>query len=250
MDRIIMMNRTNRQNGFTLVELQIGAVIMMVLLVATGVIFYFALNSLRFMQDAFMVYSNAQAAMKAISQEVMRANRYGWTQGPSWDPPAGSVYGAGGPDQSAFVFMPTLETFEKSSDSTADPICLYLRQDQQPHFLGPAVDPQADDYDDDQITLIQYYSGTGLGGGEIRIQEGTGAIAANPVAGFVVARNVTKLDFRKIRFNALMVELEVTGKILEPLSNEYTVAKVYTVLNLRCAPADTCEPWAGADNNW
>ncbi|MBU0634572.1 MAG: hypothetical protein KKB82_02655 [Candidatus Omnitrophica bacterium] len=245
-----MINKHNRQKGLTLIELQIGAVIMMVLLVATGVIFYFALNSLRFMQDAFTVYSNAQSAMKAISQEVMKANRYGWVQGPTWSPPANSVYSAGGTDLSAFPDMPTLGTEIISSSwwGGYDPVCLYLRQDEQPDFLGPAVDPQADDYTDDQITLIQYHSSTG----EIRIESAIGPIAPNQSAGFVVARNVSKLDFRKISFNALMVELEVTGKVLEPVSGEYTVAKIYTVLNLRCAPADTCEPWAGGptNDNW
>ena len=75
-----------RNKGFTLMELQMSAVLMVVILIATGIIFYFSLAAIRYLHDASVVYANATNAMKAITDEVMRSNCYGHTLGPLYVP--------------------------------------------------------------------------------------------------------------------------------------------------------------------
>ena len=86
----------SKKRGFTLLELQMASVLMIVVLIATGVIFYFALASIRFIHDAAMVYSNANAAMKTLTNEIMVSNCWGNGQGGGFATPQYSFYGIDG----------------------------------------------------------------------------------------------------------------------------------------------------------
>jgi len=259
------MYKKRKKAGFTLIELQVGAVMMVVVLLAGGVIFYFALNCMRFIQDAYEVYWNAQNAMKIIQQEVMRANRYGWQQEPDWSRDingVNSLYGSGVnapyidyPD--VWFAMPTLGGSPSSpatnnlASNVNDPVQLYLRQDSQTsslqsaEYAGGGFAGSAWTYADDEITLLYHTFTESLDGtGELRVERpGINAIA-QVMNGVLVASGVTDLEFRRIAFNALAVELQVTGSMVSPLGGQYNQIHIYTVVNLRCAPANTCEPWA------
>ena len=81
MSGLIGRSNMNRRAGLTLVELQTASVLLGIILVAMGVVLVTALNAVRILNDAHIVYYNALAAMRSFQGDIMRANRYGWSPG-------------------------------------------------------------------------------------------------------------------------------------------------------------------------
>ncbi|MFH2137830.1 MAG: hypothetical protein ABII88_04925 [Candidatus Omnitrophota bacterium] len=243
----------SKKNGFTLVEVQVSALLMVVVLLATGVIFYFALATMRYIQDAYQVYMNAHTAMKVITREVMISNRYGWIDTPTWviAPPNGTPYGVGGDDQGCLGFLvPSL------TRGGIDPLvdgspAIYLRQE-----ITANAGALLSEYNDDAMTCISLDAGTNTIWLDTTQASGGGG-GAGEGAGVVIANNVTLLEFRKIAFNCVAVRLRVEGTAASPLpaggDTQYNTLELNTIVTLRCAAARTCEPWGTGnvnDNIW
>jgi hypothetical protein len=239
-----------RNQGFTLLEVQISAMLMIVVLIATGVIFYFALASIRYMHDAFTVYTNATTAMKLITDEVMRSNCYGSGQNPGYVPAADSFYGSGGYTQAGGISgtsadtvyneMPTLggsnNTVSSSSASFGVLTGLFLRQARQASFIRGDVASVAGDFPDHEILNIYLNWNPMSTALQLLIDRGSGGAQ-------VIADNVTQFDFTPIAYNSLNVVLTVEGTVLDPIGggvkHSLTLSKQIT---LRCAPSVTPIP--------
>jgi hypothetical protein len=240
-----------KNQGFTLLEVQISAMLMIVVLIATGVIFYFSLASIRYMHDAFVVYTNATTAMKLITNEVMVANCYGSGKAPLAANPVYSFYGpsgyvhAGGGGQEAinsYIDMPTLNGSNAlvSSGIGWGNNSLYLRQATQSSTIRGDVADIAGDFPEHEI--VQIY----------RDLDGTGTIQqlvierelAGTTTTQVIADNVTQFDFQPIAYNSVHVLLTVDGTVLDPIGggqrHSITLSKQIT---LRCAPSVTPIPF-------
>lgn len=233
-------------------EVQISAMLMIVVLIATGVIFYFSLASIRYMHDAFVVYTNATTAMKLITNEVMVANCFGSARGPgainpqfSFYGPSGYVHpGGGGSDAfSCYLDMPTLGG---SNAIVVTPIGwgngLFLRQATQASTIrGDAADI-AGDFPEHEIVQI-YRDLDGLGTIEQLVIERE---LAGTTTTQVIANNVTQFDFQPIAYNAVHVLLTVQGTVLDPMGATGTESRHSITLSkqitLRCAPSVTPIP--------
>ena len=265
--RIIVMRR---KNGFTLIEVQIASVLVAVILVATGVVFHFALASMRYMQDAYEVYWNAHIAMKVISTEVMRANRYGWSQGnPIWLDSVGvphpvqdmEPYGINMPDNPCVAtLLPTLRDQYNGGTYTNTSSALYLRQERLPLTLEGNISGNPQDYRDDELVLLYWDDPLGPNDEprQLKMQMDRALVAgASPLnldgTGDIIASNIAFLQFTKIAFNCIGVRLRVEGRIPSPLGGRMNQIELNTMVTLRCAAAETCEPWGtvtATDNMW
>ncbi len=236
------MDRMRKKTGLTLIELQVSSLLLMVILVVSGVIFYFALSSMAHLNDAFGVYKNAHAAMKFITMEVMRSNRYGWSQGPAWVPPVASFYAevsALGGSSEALPFLPTLGANNTSS-------VLVLQQDAATGSGAALAVPTAGNYADDEYTIIgldpldpeTLYWDRNVAGFVFPL----GAVPAQKIA-----EGISSLIFTKVAFNCLNVQLTVHGKMLDSLGGYCNQINLSSLVTLRCAPAVTCEPWDTGD---
>ncbi|MBU1044660.1 MAG: hypothetical protein KJ915_09735 [Candidatus Omnitrophica bacterium] len=241
--------------GFTLIEVQISAMLMVVVLVATGVIFYFSLATIRYMQDAFSVYTNASTAMNLITNEVIRSNCYGSWTAPAHAQPVGSFYGANGYQQelSPGVFgldaansynadMPTL------GDSNAMNVCdmtvgtgLFLRQATQASFIRGDLSDVAGDFPSHEKVQIygENYFDPEWTRNRLMIDRNDG----NPPQ--AIADNLIQFDFQPIAYNCVHVLLTVEGMVDDPMAgvgvrrHRITLSKQIT---LRCAPSVTPIP--------
>ncbi|MBU1088185.1 MAG: hypothetical protein KKD05_11805 [Candidatus Omnitrophica bacterium] len=239
-----------RNQGFTLLEVQISAMLMIVVLIATGVIFYFSLASIRYMQDAFDVYTNATTAMNLITNEVIRSNCYGSAQGPGYVAVPGSFYGANGYQHvlaggalgasadSVYVDMPTL------NDSNAMVVSgfgsgngLYLRQATQASSSSGVAADVAGDFPSHEIVEIyrQWFFGPP---NKIQlIVDRTDPVLGSSIQ--AIADNVIQFDFKPIAYNCVHVILTLEGKVDDPMAagvkrHRITLSKLIT---LRCAPS-------------
>ncbi|MCG2712192.1 MAG: type II secretion system GspH family protein [Candidatus Omnitrophica bacterium] len=239
-----------KKRGFTLLELQMASILMVVVLIATGVIFYFALASIRYLHDAFTVYSSASAAMKAITDEVMVSNCYGNDLGGPLSTPDFSFYGfngyihgieqddptsapaplSGEEAQNSLLWMPRFSAIDNDN--------LYLRQSSQ-----EAVPDVAGDFPF-HASLVFYLATdpvTGISGLYVDRQDASAAIPM-PMGGTLVAPYVTAFDFEEIDYNCLSVRITVQGPVVYPGSgaivHEVVLGKMIT---LRCAPNK--RPW-------
>ncbi|MCP4648990.1 MAG: hypothetical protein GY853_02755 [PVC group bacterium] len=242
----------NKRDGFTLVEVQMAALMVVVVLITTGVIFYFALASVRYVRDAYEVYFNAHMAMKVIRAEVIRSNRYGWDQGnPAWvdghpwdNEPYNQVTGV-----DATCWSDKLPTLTLAGNVNGPESAIFLRQE-EPAIAGVGGGNPADYEDDAMLVIFQSANN--------EVRRNYDASGSNPLGtavgdGDLVATNVTLLEFRKIAFNCVGVRLRVEGDIASPLGGTYNVVELNTMLTLHCAAAQTSEPWGSAnpnDNIW
>ena len=236
-----------KSKGFTLLEVQIAAMLMIVVLIATGVIFYFSLASIRYMHDVFVVYANATTAMKLITNEVMVSNCYGSFQGPSFINEADSFYGINGykheyasgafgsEAMNSYISMPTLGGVNNvvitgQTMGTG----LLLRQATQASSIRGELADVAGDFPNHEI--VEIYRQWNFDPEWTRLQL---VIARTGGADQVVADGVTRFDFEPIAYNAVHVILTVEGTILDPLTaanirHSITLSKQIT---LRCAPS-------------
>ncbi len=233
-----MIMQPEKHRGFTLIELQIASLLMVLILIATGIVFYFSLNSIRFLNDAFEVYYNANNASQAISGEIMKANCYGWSQGPSWTGslPINSFYGPGG--KANPTLMPTIGSMPSTSDH------IYLRSAHQASTVRGEHDSLAFNFDSHEVILFSL-------GNEIAPTETIPALFVNwngsfaPVgSGNLVAEDITALTFYAISYNCVGFSLEVTGRVPDPLTGNYNVIRLNKTVTLRCAPLECPVPQA------
>ncbi len=247
-------------SGLTLIELQIAAILLTVVLVATGVAFYFALGTIRYIQDAFEVHMNAHTAIKVITREVVIANRYGWSPLPS-TPATDGPYdpiGSGQPwSEFACIANGRYVTLDVGASVFQDAAAIvYLRQDVPPISWLGVGDTTPHRYWDDDVTVFYLSQPPGWVAGdpfELRIVKFPGgATPTNAIGaiangtGELIATNITNLTFNKHDFNHLGVQVTVQGDIADPLSAEqYNEITLRTRINLHSAPARASEPiWA------
>lgn len=268
-----------KKNGFTLVEVQIASLLVTIILVATGVIFFFALSSMRYMQDSYETYWNAHIAMKVISKQIMLANRYGWSQGvPNWIDENGIVrplelepYGIGDgttfPQDVACInfLLPTLRDQNNGGAYSNTSTAIYLRQERPPLSFEGNISGNPQDYRDDIIVLLYWWdpgNNPSFEPRQLLMKEDRNTnVGGNPIGldagGQVIASNIAFLQFEKIAFNCVGIRLRVEGRVPSPLGGRMNQLELNTVVTLRCAAAQTCEPWGsdgGAtnplDNMW
>jgi len=234
------------KKAFTLIEVQIASILMITVLIATGVIFYFALASMRYMHDAFTVYANATSAMKSLSDEVMVSSCYGATSdasgsipqnGDSFWSPTGYIHGSlpdGSPPpggyaalglsgqnaHDALFFMPNYNAGAGNE--------LYLLQ---PTQMSPGITAVSVAGDFPAHDVLRFYLS---GNNELMVAHGGGN-------GQIVAENVTAFGFKPVSFNCLTAFLTVTGTVPSPLGGDVHVVHLTKIITLRCAPA--VEPW-------
>lgn len=244
-----------RKKGFTLVELQMASVLMIVVLIATGVIFYFCLACIRYLHDAVIVYSNANSAMKTLRNEIMVSNCWGASQGPAFATPQYSFYGQDGyihgisTDEitvpagrglsgieaiNAYNFMPVM------ADGTD---VIYLRQVRQTGSSGGSPATVEGDFPNHDIVAIFLDPG---GSGEMRVSVETGPGNPDVVNGdYTVANHITAFSFQQIAYNCVALSVTATGTVPDPLGASAS-GQVYEItlsqmVTLRCAP--TIRPW-------
>ncbi|MBU4479369.1 MAG: hypothetical protein KKH34_09850 [Candidatus Omnitrophica bacterium] len=243
------MMKKNKK-AFTLLELQIASLMMVLVLVATGVIFYYTLAIVRYMHDAFEVFYNANAAIKVFQDEVMVANCYGSRAGggtPPYVPAANSYYGTNGPAFNAYQWMPTLNGLAAEWTDA-----LFLRSAVQTSTERGELSPPAGDFNNHECVVI--YRWTGLGEiNTLQVARQTGGAAAAAGGGLIVARHVTDLRFRPIAYNCLAIRVTVTGTVPNPMHDPLIPAtggpRVYSItlskmITLRCAPGRALTPTA------
>ena len=209
---------------------------------------------MRYLHDAFKVYSSASIAMKAITEEVMVANCYGNVIGGLPNEPEYSFYGnrgyihgieqddttsvpgfcSGAEAVQAFTWMPNYDSNEAID-------ILYLRSASQFQEITATVAGDFPNHDcsvffldDDNTTHIPglYFDrdngrAPGLGAG------------GDPM--FLVAAHVTEFSFQPLGYNCLAVKITVEGNVLDPLSETVFKLTLGKMITLRCAPAK--QPW-------
>ncbi len=237
------------KNGFTLIELQMASLLMVVVLIATGVIFYFSLASIRYIHDAAMVYSNANTAMKTLTDEIMVSNCWGYDVWPSFATPRYSFYGNDGyvhgmqqDDDSigtaaiaSLQFMPVYGPIDSSTN------VLYLRQAPQGHGIPSTA---GDFPNHDNMAIFTVTNAAGIGEMHVSVAN---LAKPNVNAGTIVAHHITNFDFQPIAYNCVAVRVTVTGTVLDPLDPSGTGTDPYyevtlgKMVTLRCAP--TKKPW-------
>ncbi len=248
-----------RNKGFTLLEVQISALIMVIVLIASGVIFYFALSSIRYLHDAFAVYTNATTAMKVITNEVMVSNCYGSNNGgPGYVPDVDSFYGAAGYIQvgpavsgqnahDSFVQMPSLGGVNDRVVTAIGGTGLFLRQVTPPSDIRSDRSDSPGDFPWHEEVRIYRQN---IGGRPKlvieRFDPNSPGGASTVIAPLVLADNVTMFDFEPIAYNMVHVFLTVEGDVIDPdpaaggaALHSLTLSKAIT---LRCAPSVTPIP--------
>lgn len=237
----------NQKRGFTLIELQMAGLAMSAVLVATGVMFYFALGAIRYLNDAYTVFANANAAVKAFTNEVMVANCYGRDQTPTFATPQYSFYGAQGYVHSggtgteasnAFNGMPTLQNSNASWTLDDGSGRLYLR-------LTRTIPTVAGDFPEHDIVVF-YRLVDANGVGKLLVERGTGSQVVNPVGAIddrnVVAEYISAVTIFPVAYNCLVVRVTCTGTIPAPIgTGGEGSGRVYQVtltnaIALHCAP--------------
>ena len=247
-----------RNKGFTLLELQIASLVMVVVLVATGVIFYFALASIRYLHDAFTVYTNATTAMKIITQEAMLSNCYGSSAlgNPGYTANPDSFYGVSGYIQEgpagtvsgeealyAYMTMPSLGGSNAMVSTDGSYMSgLYLRQVTQASSQRGDVSNAAGDFPWHET--VQIYRDDTVEPGKIKLMIERYDPQSTTTTTQVIADNVTRFDFQPIAYNMLHVFLTVEGTVPDPWGSgtmhSLTLSKAIT---LRCAPSVTPIPY-------
>ncbi len=249
------------QRGMTLVELQMSAVMFVLVMLAGGVVFYFSLAALRYLQDVYQVNANVTAAMTALHQEILRANRYGWRQGTSYSPSPNSTFDlngwiapSGADEYSTLNAIPSLAGSVGSSD------VLILRQEQNPETRfnsdGSVTTPMMtypEYYSDDQITSIYRDEPAadleGRADMWMDVVLSPNFVTTSGTGTHLIARNITRLEFAKISYNCLQVEVEAMGTVPKPIRNAtddpYYRVKILTYMTLRCAPQFVREATVG-----
>ncbi len=242
----------SKKKGFTLLELQMASVLMIVVLIATGVIFYFCLASIRYIHDAFMVYSNANAAMKTLTHEIMVSNCYGNAQGVSFPTPRFSFYGLDGYIHGIStdgVTVPAGRGLSGVEASAAIPWMpaygggsnvIYLRQ---PSQVSGRPTVAGDFPNHDAVAIyIENNSFTGISEMYVEVASPGGFLAAMGGVGHKVADHITDLSFTPIAYNCVAVSVTATGNVKDPTgaSDVYQVT-LGKMITLRCAP--TIRPW-------
>jgi hypothetical protein len=248
------------KKAFTLIELQIASILMIIVLIATGVIFYFALASLRYMHDAFVVYANATSAIKAISDEVMVSNCYGSAQDasgsipqpgssfwavdgyihgslPDGSPPPGGYAALGLSGMNAFNALSYMPDYSAGGGNV-----LYLRQATQVSApMGTTAPSVAGDFPShDSVAFYLSVNTNGISELQLEHIVGGGYLVTSG-SDQVVAEHVTAFGFSPVSYNCLTVFLTVTGTMPSPLGGDVHQVNVTKVITLRCAPAS--EPW-------
>jgi hypothetical protein len=236
-----------KNNGFTLIELQMSSLMLVVILVTTGVIFYFALATIRYMHEAFDVYANSVTAMKVITQEVMVSNCFGPIRGSA--PAVASaapesfwgvngyvhVGGGGQVARNASVDFPnwngsSAEFVTDGSMGTG----LYLRQ-----AVGGA---RAGDFPEHEIVYIyrDWNADPLRPFFQLWIDRGAG--------GFLVADYVSEFAFSPMAYNAIAVRITCEGLLTDPLGGGIRHSITLTkMIALRCAPLNSP---VSSGNSW
>lgn len=245
-----------KRSGFTLLELQMASILMVVVLIATGVIFYFCLASLRYIHDAAMVYSNANAAIKTLTDEVMVSNCWGNAQGVGFAAPQYSFYGLMGyihgidtdgvtvpggrglSGQEAFFTTGWMPVYGANTTNA-----LYLRQPSQvsgqPTVAGDFPDHDA------MVIFLNVNAVTGINELNVDVSSPGGLVNAVGAGQYTVAHHVTAFDFQPVAYNCVAVSVTVTGTVPDPLgaspSGQFYEVTLGKMITLRCAP--TIRPW-------
>jgi type II secretory pathway pseudopilin PulG len=195
--------------------LQTASLLLGIILVAIGVVLVTSLNTVRIIQDAHTVYSNALAAMQSLTTEIRRANRYGWHPGLTYAIPNthdNSVYGTLGPEDPNAA--PSLSGVDEGTE-------LYLRV----NVNDPSV------FTDD---IALHFSRDGANNLMLNVN-GTDR---------VVATHVRALNFWKVTYNAVAVRLEVEGELFDEIGVPGTrkhVIQVNNIISLREAGGRSLE---------
>ncbi len=241
----------SKKRGFTLLELQMASVLMIVVLIATGVIFYFCLASIRYIHDAFTVYSNAAAAMKTLTNEIMISNCYGNAQGISFPRPQYSFYGLNGYIHGILTDGVTVPAGRGLSGDEAGnttgwmPVygggtgALYLRQ--APQSSGnPTVGGDFPNHDA-LVIYTEQNAFTGIDEMYVEISSPGGWLAATGGGNYTVAHYITDFRFSPIAYNCVGVSVTATGTVKDPWGADVYQVTLSEMITLRCAP--TIRPW-------
>ncbi|MFH1092869.1 MAG: type II secretion system protein [Candidatus Omnitrophota bacterium] len=238
------------KRGFTLLELQMASVLMIVVLIATGVIFYFSLASIRYIHDAVMVYSNATSAMKTLSDEIMVSNCFGNSQGISFATPNYSFYGPqgyihgidtvtftvpGGLGLSGVEAMNATGWMPSYGGGSA---AIYLRQ--APQTGAASIEG---DFPSHSALCISTGLNALTGIGEMYVEVSTPGSVLAPGGGgnYTVAHHITDFSFQPIAYNCVAVSVTATGSVLDPFGADVYQVTLGKMITLRCAP--TVRPW-------
>ncbi|MDD5747275.1 MAG: hypothetical protein PHO30_08450 [Candidatus Omnitrophica bacterium] len=247
----------NGKRGFTLIELQMAGLAMSAVLVATGIIFYFALGAIRYLHDAYTVFANANAAIKAFTTEVMVSNCYGKAQTPSFNHPQYSFYGtmgyihpggSGTEAEDSFSWMPTLLDSSASWNLDDGSGALYLRQSRRQSSLSGTTSTIAGDFPMHDIVMF-YRVEDANGVGKLLIERQSPGQTLSPSGTIdelaVVAEYISACTIFPVAYNCLVVRVTCTGTIPAPSgTGGEGSGRVYQVtltnaITLRCAPTVT-----------
>ena len=226
---------------------------MMVVLVASGVIFYFALATIRYLNDAYLVFANANSAMKAITKQVMMSNCYGRAQGPAYADVAHGFYGPSGSyvhvgtgssgtgANTAFPWMPTLQSNTAAWELSATP--LYLRQTREERSLSGETPTLAGDFPSHDIVCFYRWQDPQRGVWKLachRESPGTFTGIMPPADNEMVAEYIENVTVCPVAYNCLSIRLTCRGTIPKPVAGGGPQVYEVTLTNavtLRCAPA-------------
>jgi len=265
-----MSRRKNKRNGFTLLELQIASVLLVLILVVTGVIFYFGLASIRYLHDALKVYTSATNAMKVITHEVMQSNCYGDDIGANFSPGDNSFYGAvqsyihgledvwssanppagsglnGTDSMAALIFTPIMTTDPPSqwppvgvANSQDDGI--FLRQAPPSSSERAEASMIAGEFGEhDSVMIYLNDDGRGVGTFELMILRADATPAWPTGADLIIAEKITELRFYPVAYNCVGVTIAVRGDAVGFLGggdlDRVAEIRLSKVITLRCAP--------------
>lgn len=251
-----------KKRGFTLLELQMASILMIVVLIATGVIFYFSLASIRYIHDATMVYSNANAAIQTLTKEIMVSNCWGNAQGVAFATPRYSFYGIDGyihGIETDGVTVPggrDLSGQEASFTTGWMPVYgadindqLFLRQPPQGGSLGGNPATVAGDFPDHDAMVIYLTANalTGINELNVEVSSPGGMLNAVGAGNYTAAHHITDFDFQPIAYNCVAVSVTATGTVPDPIviigvaPGQYFEVTLGKMITLRSAP--TIRPW-------
>ncbi|MCK4993622.1 MAG: hypothetical protein KAS13_01075 [Candidatus Omnitrophica bacterium] len=241
-----------KKSGFTLLELQMASILMTVVLIATGVIFYFSLASIRYIHDAAMVYSNANTAMQTLTREIMVSNCWGNAQGVGFATPQYSFYGLDGyypgieqdviggstAAMNSVAWMPVYGAITAAEQ-------LFLRQPPQQGSIGGNPDTVAGDFSNhDALAIFRLDNADGIGELHVSVAQG-GGFPDITAGDYIAAHHITNFDFQPISYNCVAVRITATGTVPDPigasLSGQFFEVTLGKMITLRCAP--TKKPW-------
>ncbi|MFH1460368.1 MAG: hypothetical protein ABIG64_08400 [Candidatus Omnitrophota bacterium] len=265
-----ILKKSLNKKAFTLMELQIASFIMIAVLLVTGVLFYFALASLRYMHDGFEVIYNANMVMKVISQEVMISNCYGSTQGPTQANlvlglnPNEHFYGNRGYQHRlttglsasrAWEALFATPTLQGQNTAWADTIFLRQALQNKTGFVATGDPENSGNFFEHDAVVIFRDAATN----DVWIDRSSNNnpnnidfVAANPGNGMRIATHIEALEFWPIEFNCVGVRITARGRIPNPLPGQlqYFELVLGRFITLRCAPQIAPVSWNGAQNMW